>query len=121
MGRNSAITSLFPTILGTVISYSISPGLPAGLSFDTVTGEISGTPTVISSTTTYTVTATNSGGSTTFDVVITVNDIAPSLLSYNSPNVFTKNTAITNLNPTDRKSTRLNSSHGGISRMPSSA
>ena len=24
-------------------------------------------------------------------------------------------------NPTDRKSTRLNSSHGGISRMPSSA
>ena len=25
------------------------------------------------------------------------------------------------LNPSDRKSTRLNSSHGGISRMPSSA
>ena len=33
-------------------------------------GVISGTPTVIASTASYTVTATNSGGSTTFDVVI---------------------------------------------------
>jgi hypothetical protein len=98
--KNSVIASLFPTILGTVINYSISPSLPSGLSFNTITGEISGTPTVISSTTSYTVTATNSGGSTTFDVVITVNDIAPSSLSYNSPNVFTKNSTIASLNPT---------------------
>ncbi|MBL0014704.1 MAG: hypothetical protein IPP30_13695 [Flavobacterium sp.] len=50
--------------------------------------------------TTYTVTAFNSGGSTTFGVVITVNDVAPSALSYISPNVFTRGTTISNLDPT---------------------
>ncbi len=45
-------------------------------------------------------TAVNSGGSTSFGVVITVNDIAPSSLSYSTPNVFTKNSAIVALNPT---------------------
>ncbi len=99
--KGTAIASLLPTISGTVISYSITPSLPLGLNFNTTTGEISGTPTVVSSTTTYTVTANNSGGSTSFDVVITVNDIAPSALSYNSPNVFTKGTTnYLNLNPT---------------------
>jgi hypothetical protein len=86
--KGTAIASLLPTVSGTVISYSITPSLPFGLNFDTATGEISGTPTVVSSTETYTVTANNSGGNTTFDVVITVNDTAPSALSYNSPNVF---------------------------------
>jgi hypothetical protein len=99
--KNSAIANLNPTVSGgAVVSYSIAPSLPLGLSFNTITGEISGTPTIISSTTSYTVTATNSGGSTNFDVVITVNDITPSSLSYNSPNVFTKNATIANLNPT---------------------
>ncbi|WP_166426964.1 CotH kinase family protein, partial [Flavobacterium psychrotolerans] len=91
----SPITNLLPSITGTVSSYGIAPSLPSGLSFNTSTGVISGTPTVISSTVTYTVTANNSGGSVSFGVVITVNDVAPNSLSYNSPNVFTKNTAIT--------------------------
>jgi uncharacterized repeat protein (TIGR01451 family) len=73
--------------------------LPSGLSLNTTTGVISGTPTVVSANATYTVTATNSGGFTTFGIQIQVNDIAPSALSYNSPNVFTRNTAIANLNP----------------------
>ncbi|MBK8599403.1 MAG: putative Ig domain-containing protein [Flavobacterium sp.] len=99
--RGTTISSLNPTISGgTVTSYSISPALPNGLSFDTSTGFISGTPTAISVTATYTVTAFNSGGSTTFGVVITVNDIAPNTLSYNSPNVYTIGNAISNLNPT---------------------
>ncbi|MBK8599405.1 MAG: putative Ig domain-containing protein [Flavobacterium sp.] len=97
----NAISNLNPTISGgTVTSYSISPALPNGLSFNTATGRISGTPTAISSSATYTVTATNSGGSTSFGVVITVNDVAPSSLSYNSPNVYTIGNAISNLNPT---------------------
>ncbi len=98
--KGTLITNLNPTVSGTVISYSIAPSLPLGLNFNTATGEISGTPTVVSSTSTYSVTANNSGGSITFDVSITVNDIAPNTLSYNSPNVFTKGTTITSLLPT---------------------
>ena len=45
--------------------YSISPALPAGLSFNSVTGAITGTPTVLSPATTYTVTTGNTGGKTT--------------------------------------------------------
>jgi hypothetical protein len=70
-----------------------------GLSFDTASGVISGTPSVISGSSTYTVTATNSGGSTSFGIVITVNDSAPSFFRYTSPNVFTKDVAIAPLSP----------------------
>lgn len=52
--------------------YSISPALPTGLSFDTATGTISGTPTEISSPTDYTVTASNVDGESSFVVNITV-------------------------------------------------
>jgi hypothetical protein len=98
--KNIAITPLSPSVSGgAVVSYSIAPALPSGLSFDTVSGVISGIPSVISGSSTYTVTAVNSGGSTSFGIVITVNDSAPALLSYSSPNVFTKNVAITPLSP----------------------
>jgi hypothetical protein len=97
---NSAITSLSPTISGSVTGYSVSPALPAGLSLDTSSGVISGTPTAVTSTATYTVTAANSGGNTSFGVVITVNAIAPVDCTYNSPNVFTVGSAIASLNPT---------------------
>src|SRR5690606_10103317 len=94
------IAPLEPTVTANVDSYSISPALPGGLIFDTTTGIISGTPTTETATATYTVTATNSGGSVSFGIVITVNDVAPTALSYNTPNVFTVGTAITPLEPT---------------------
>lgn len=57
----SAITSITPTIYAagtnSPSSYSISPSLPTGLSINSSTGVISGTPTVTSTSTTYTVTA----------------------------------------------------------------
>src|ERR1700761_9310832 len=39
-----AITPLTPTVTGTVSSYAVSPGLPAGLALDATSGVISGTP-----------------------------------------------------------------------------
>jgi hypothetical protein len=47
-----------------LLSYSVSPGLPAGLSLDSTSGTISGTPTVTQSTTSYTVTVTDTNGAT---------------------------------------------------------
>lgn len=67
-----AIASNTPTVTGTVVSYSVSPALPAGLSLNTSTGVITGTPTTVTAQATYTVTATNTAGFTTCGVVITV-------------------------------------------------
>ncbi len=67
-----AITNASPTVTGTVTSYSINPTLPTGLSFNTTSGVISGTPTMISAQTDYTVTANNAGGSATATVSIAI-------------------------------------------------
>ena len=62
---------------GDVDSYSIDPNLPAGLLFSTTTGTISGTPTVVAGEETYIITATNTTGTDTASVTITVNNVAP--------------------------------------------
>ena len=56
---------------GTPDSYSITPSLPTGLSFNTSTGVISGTSTVISYVA-YTITATNTSGSSSQSIMIGV-------------------------------------------------
>ncbi len=85
---------------GVIVSYSVSPDLPTGLTLNTSTGMISGTPTAVTPQGTYAVTATNSAGSTTVSLVITVNDAAPSNLTYSSnPAVWPKGYAITNNMP----------------------
>jgi gliding motility-associated-like protein len=99
--KGTAITALNPTISGgAVTGYTITPSLPSGLVINSSTGIISGTPTVNSPATNYTVTATNSGGSVSALVNLSVNEPAPSGLSYTTPNVYIKGTAITALNPT---------------------
>ena len=65
-----AIASLNPTVTGSVTTYSVSPSLPTGLSLNTSSGVISGTPIANTASLTYTVTATNAGGSTFFAVII---------------------------------------------------
>ncbi len=98
--KNVAITALTPTVTGTVTAYAVSPALPAGLTLNTTTGVISGTPTVLSAATDYTITATNTEGTTQATVRISVNDVAPTGLNYSTPNVFTKGTTISSLTPT---------------------
>jgi hypothetical protein len=80
---NTAITQQNPTVTGIVDSYSISPALPAGLNFNTTTGAITGTPTVNSPSTTYTVTATNAAGSTSCQIVISVGNFYYAVASGN--------------------------------------
>ena len=79
---NAAMTPDYPSVTGSVNSYSVSPALPAGVSLNTSTGVISGTPTSTSSATNYTVTATNSYGSTSCVLSFSVSGVAPSGLSY---------------------------------------
>jgi hypothetical protein len=57
---------------GTIASYSLTGTLPAGVSFSTTTGRITGTPTVTQTATTYTITATNISGSGTATFTLTV-------------------------------------------------
>ena len=56
----------------TVTSYSISPELPAGLTINSSTGTISGTPTVSLEATPFVVSATNSGGQAFLQFTLTV-------------------------------------------------
>lgn len=74
-----AISSLSPTVTGTVTTYSVSPALPAGLSLSASTGVISGIPTAVTSAASYKVEASNSGGNTTATISLTVNDALPAI------------------------------------------
>ena len=69
---NSAMTPVRPTVTGTVTSYGVTPALPPGLSLNPTTGEISGTPTQLTASAPYTITASNSSGSTSFALTLTV-------------------------------------------------
>ena len=68
----NAITTNSPTSTGgAATSYSLTPALPTGLSFSTVNGQITGTPTAFTNAS-YLVTVTNAGGSASASVVISV-------------------------------------------------
>ncbi len=94
--KGSAITANTVTSTGgPITSFSVSPALPAGLTLNTVTGAIDGTPTAPSANATYTVTATNSGGSATVGVQITILDIAPAFSYAVNPAGYIRTNAIT--------------------------
>ncbi|MCE1203333.1 MAG: Ig domain-containing protein [Holophagaceae bacterium] len=75
-----AIAALVPTNLGgAAVSWSISPAIPAGLVFSTADGSLSGTPTAVSASMSYLITATNSGGSSSVSPSLAVNPLPPSI------------------------------------------
>lgn len=99
--RDVTIENVTPSYNGAgVSSFSITPTLPAGLSFNTTTGIISGKPTAVSAAANYTVTATNLGGSTTTTFSLAVRVDAPSALQYAIANSILRNQAITTVTPT---------------------
>lgn len=84
---------------GPIASCSISPALPAGLSFSNGC-VISGTPTVVSAAQSYAINATNLAGSTQVSLTLDVKDVVPTLSYVGSPFTYTKDIAIANLTPT---------------------
>jgi gliding motility-associated-like protein len=62
--------------------YTISPNLPSGLVFDATTGIITGTPTVTSAATNYTITAYNNYGSSITTINIAITALQPQYLTF---------------------------------------
>ena len=93
---NNAITTVTNTSTGGAISsYAISPAAPAGLTFSTTTGQLSGTPTSTQSATAYTITATNAAGSATQTFTLTVTTAAPAFSLSSVAETRVATTAIT--------------------------
>ncbi len=102
--KGTAITPNTPSNSGGGIGmYAVvGPALPAGLILNTTTGVISGTPTVVTATASYTIQGSNAVGSTQASVTITVNDAAPTALVYSTnPATYVKGTAIAANNPSN--------------------
>ncbi|MFB9842888.1 putative Ig domain-containing protein [Mucilaginibacter ginsenosidivorans] len=87
----------------TLNGYKIDKTLPPGLTFDLQTGVISGTPTQISPSTDYIITAYNAGGSSSFTVNIAVTNslpvLQPPIITYQTPQVYKAGAAIPPLAP----------------------
>ena len=132
-----AITANTPTASGgNIASFSVSPALPSGLSLNTTTGEITGTPTVIQTSANYTITATNVIGSTTRQISIAVPNAAPVGLTYSSVSSrYTVGASITantpsfsgggqatsfSINPTLPNGLNFNTTTGVITGLPAS-
>ena len=97
---NTEITTVTSTKIGDErnLSYVISPAAPTGLTFNTSTGQLSGTPTGVQSATTYTFigTSVNGAGSSaiqTFTLTVTI--AAPAFTLSSSSETRTVNTAAT--------------------------
>ncbi|MGB1799171.1 MAG: putative Ig domain-containing protein, partial [Candidatus Poseidoniaceae archaeon] len=73
----SVVDWLPVNIGGPALTWSISPALSEGLEFNETTGHITGTPTEVMDVRTYMVTATNTGGSASTQINITVLDQVP--------------------------------------------
>ena len=137
---SSAAATSFTPVTGSggtaPLAYSISPALPSGLSINTSTGAITGTPAASAASANYTVTATDANSATsskTFALVIsaaltTTLVIATETLTANSAASFTPVTAaggtapvVYSVSPTLPASLSLNTANGAITGTPASS
>jgi hypothetical protein len=95
---NTSATGFTISSTGGAIASFVISATPAGMSFETSTGTLSGTPNTVAVATTYTITATNATGSATqtftltvVAIVYTVGDTGPGggIVFYVSATVFT--------------------------------
>lgn len=78
-----AVTAITPAAsVGADVTWSISPSLPTGLSLDGATGAITGIPLLVTSPTSYTITATNDAGSASTTMSLATPLGAPTSLTY---------------------------------------
>ena len=116
---NSAMTTLTPNIQGLGLTYSVSTDLPNGLSLNTTTGEISGTPTAAQEEKSYTIIATNNGGQASFTLPITITDPPPPdtpiATAFTTPqtNTLTVNWSAGGNQPFDHYEVAVGTSSGG--------
>jgi len=100
-GTTTAITPNTPSSGGgAVTSYSVAPALPLGLSLSPTTGVITGIPSTVTGAAPYIVTASNSAGSTTASVSITVMAPPANLTYLPNPASYPAGTQITPNTPT---------------------
>ncbi|MEC7180577.1 MAG: putative Ig domain-containing protein, partial [Candidatus Thermoplasmatota archaeon] len=96
--RGEQSVAWLPTVSGGIPeTWEIEPALPNGLIFEN--GTISGSPTVNSTTTQYTVWANNSGGPASTSINITINEPVPEIEYVPSDLVLTRGTTMTTLQP----------------------
>ena len=98
---DSAISDITVTNSGGDATYSISPAIDNGLSFDTIDGTISGIPANAATNVVYTVTASNIGGNSTATLNITVNPKAPNISLSTTDITATAGSAISNITVTN--------------------
>lgn len=82
-----AISPDIASVMGSGVTYSVMPALPAGLMLDANTGIISGTATAAAAAANYVITAMNSAGSTTATISISIAVQPPSNLVYSPSTV----------------------------------
>ena len=70
--QGAAITTITPTVAGTITSCTSSPSLPSGLIINSTTCAISGMPTTAQASANYTISAGNSAGNKTASIGILI-------------------------------------------------
>ena len=132
---DSATATITPTVTGTFPTWSISPAIASGLTFNTQNGTITGIPDRTQNSTSYTITATNSSGSVNTTITIAVNPLKPTIsysptsftgyVSYVFPTLNPRNSGSPatswTISPSLSAGLSFNTTTGAISGTPSSA